>query len=86
MLVYSEHYYRYSHPALQMSGMLEMFIKVLTRELRTGTGWNMGPCVGNTGSVPGKFPSLCLQDGPLGVRYADLITAFPYATPSFGCF
>lgn len=24
-----------------------------------------------------KFPSLCLQDGPLGIRYADNITAFP---------
>lgn len=23
------------------------------------------------------FPSLCLQDGPLGIRFADLITAFP---------
>ncbi len=24
-----------------------------------------------------KFPSLCLQDGPLGIRFADNITAFP---------
>lgn len=23
------------------------------------------------------FPSLCLQDSPLGVRYADLVSAFP---------
>ena len=23
------------------------------------------------------FPSLCLQDGPLGIRFADNITAFP---------
>lgn len=44
----------------------------------TGTGWSMGPCVGNTGPVPRlKFPSLCLQDGPLGIRFADHVTAFP---------
>ena len=24
-----------------------------------------------------KFPSLCFQDGPLGIRFADNITAFP---------
>ncbi|KAI1469728.1 glycoside hydrolase family 3 protein [Daldinia caldariorum] len=37
-----------------------------------------GPCVGNTGSVPRLgFPQLCLQDGPLGVRTTDNITAFP---------
>jgi beta-glucosidase len=44
----------------------------------TGTGWMMDMCVGNTGPVPRlKFPSLCLQDGPLGIRFADNITAFP---------
>ncbi|KAI0851605.1 glycoside hydrolase family 3 protein [Daldinia vernicosa] len=37
-----------------------------------------GRCVGNTGSVPRLgFPELCLQDGPLGVRTTDNITAFP---------
>lgn len=46
--------------------------------ITTGTGWMMGPCVGNTGPVERLgFPSLCLQDGPLGIRYADNITAFP---------
>ncbi|KAJ5737107.1 uncharacterized protein N7483_002232 [Penicillium malachiteum] len=44
----------------------------------TGTGWMMGLCVGNTGPASSVgFPSLCLQDGPLGLRYADNITAFP---------
>ncbi|KAJ6021192.1 hypothetical protein N7540_006696 [Penicillium herquei] len=44
----------------------------------TGTGWMMGLCVGNTGPASSVgFPSLCLQDGPLGIRYADNITAFP---------
>ncbi|KAI0475751.1 glycoside hydrolase superfamily [Xylariaceae sp. FL0804] len=44
----------------------------------TGTGWAMGPAVGNTGpAVDVGFPSLALQDGPLGVRFADNITAFP---------
>ncbi|KAL4883979.1 glycosyl hydrolase family 3 N terminal domain-containing protein [Aspergillus karnatakaensis] len=44
----------------------------------TGTGWQMGMCVGNTGPAElVGFPSLCLQDGPLGIRFADHISAFP---------
>lgn len=44
----------------------------------TGVGWQMGLCLGNTGSATEvKFPSLCLQDGPLGIRDADHITGFP---------
>ncbi|OQE16274.1 hypothetical protein PENFLA_c028G01569 [Penicillium flavigenum] len=44
----------------------------------TGTGWQMGLCVGNTGPAEFvKFPSLCLQDGPLGLRFAQNITGFP---------
>ncbi|KAH7361253.1 glycosyl hydrolase family 3 N terminal domain-containing protein [Pyrenochaeta sp. MPI-SDFR-AT-0127] len=46
--------------------------------ITTGTGWSMEMCVGNNGAVPRlRFPSLCLQDGPLGIRFADNITAFP---------
>ena len=38
----------------------------------------MGLCVGNTGPADSAgFPSLCLQDGPLGIRFADHSTAFP---------
>ncbi|KAF1995495.1 glycoside hydrolase family 3 protein [Amniculicola lignicola CBS 123094] len=43
----------------------------------SGTGWQAGNCVGNTkaaGSI--GYPSLCLQDGPLGVRYINGATAF----------
>ncbi|KAJ7262759.1 beta-glucosidase [Mycena haematopus] len=46
----------------------------------TGVGWQGGRCVGNTppvgvnGSI---FPGLCLEDSPLGVRFADFVTAFP---------
>ncbi|KAG9189341.1 beta-glucosidase [Alternaria panax] len=46
----------------------------------TGVGWQKGPCVGNTkaaGSI--GYPSLCLQDGPLGVRYVQGATAFSAA-------
>jgi beta-glucosidase len=46
--------------------------------LTTGVGWMQGLCVGNTGAVPRlNFPSLCLQDGPLGIRFTENITAFP---------
>ena len=38
----------------------------------------MDACVGNTGPANSVgFPALCLQDGPLGIRFADKITAFP---------
>ena len=38
----------------------------------------MDMCVGNTGVAESVgFPSLCLQDGPLGLRFADHATSFP---------
>ncbi|KAL0264681.1 hypothetical protein SLS55_000632 [Diplodia seriata] len=44
----------------------------------TGVGWQNGPCVGNTSPVPKiGYPSLCMQDGPLGIRFAQGVTAFP---------
>lgn len=43
----------------------------------TGIGWQESECVGNTGSAPSiGYPSLCLQDGPLGLRYGSSVTAF----------
>lgn len=46
--------------------------------ITTGTGWRMGLSVGNTGpATKVGFPSLALQDGPLGLRFADNATAFP---------
>ncbi|KAH9883993.1 glycoside hydrolase family 3 protein [Xylariomycetidae sp. FL2044] len=59
----------------------EMVTKMTLPEkvnITTGTGWSMGPAVGNTGpAVHVGFPSLALQDGPLGIRFADNATAFP---------
>ena len=44
----------------------------------TGVGWQKGPCVGNTKAISSiGYPELCLQDSPLGVRYAQGVTAFP---------
>jgi beta-glucosidase len=35
--------------------------------LVTGVGWEKGPCVGNIAALSAiGFPSLCLQDSPLG--------------------
>ncbi|KOS16716.1 putative beta-glucosidase E [Escovopsis weberi] len=46
--------------------------------ITTGTGWMMGLAVGNTGpAIHAGFPALALQDGPLGIRFADHATAFP---------
>ncbi|MBE3048095.1 glycoside hydrolase family 3 protein, partial [Candidatus Bathyarchaeota archaeon] len=46
--------------------------------ITTGTGWRMGLAVGTTAPATNVgFPSLALQDGPLGLRFADHATAFP---------
>ncbi|KAI8957341.1 glycoside hydrolase family 3 protein [Daldinia sp. FL1419] len=43
----------------------------------TGVGWNNGPCVGNTAPASSiSYPQLCLQDGPLGIRFATGNNAF----------
>lgn len=63
----------------------------------TGTGWQAGNCVGNTKAASSiGYPSLCLQDGPLGVRYILGATAFsagihagtysPHVPPSLSLF
>ncbi|KAL4932565.1 beta-glucosidase [Aspergillus undulatus] len=44
----------------------------------TGVTWQGGPCVGNTYKPESiAYPSLCLQDGPLSVRFANPVTVFP---------
>lgn len=46
--------------------------------ITTGTGWAMDLCVGTTGKAGDTgFPALCLQDGPLGIRFADHADSFP---------
>ena len=46
--------------------------------ITTGVGWSQGLCVGNTAPAGNVgFPPLCLQDGPLGIRFADHATAWP---------
>lgn len=46
--------------------------------ITTGTGWAMDLCVGNTApAMHVGFPGLCLQDGPLGIRFSDHATSFP---------
>ena len=46
--------------------------------LTTGVGWEGERCVGNVGSIPRLgFKALCMQDSPLGVRFADYASAFP---------
>ncbi|KJX96654.1 beta-glucosidase like protein [Zymoseptoria brevis] len=61
--------------AANMVGQMTIIEKV---NVTTGTGWRMGMCVGNTAAVNRLgFPSLCLQDGPLGLRFVDNATAWP---------
>ena len=45
--------------------------------LTTGVGWEGEKCVGNTGAIPRlAFKALCMEDSPLGVRFADFVSAF----------
>ena len=46
-------------------------------DLATGVGFGVSRCVGNIAEQPKyKFPGLCLQDSPLGVRLTDRVSAF----------
>ncbi|EIN06360.1 beta-glucosidase [Punctularia strigosozonata HHB-11173 SS5] len=57
------------------------FVSKLTLEekINVTTGIDVeGRCVGNTGTIPRfGWNGLCLEDSPLGVRLADLVSAFP---------
>ncbi|CAI6333222.1 unnamed protein product [Periconia digitata] len=60
----------------------QAFVRQLTLlekvNLTTGVGWEGEACVGNTGSIPRLgFPGFCAQDSPLGIRFADYVSAFP---------
>jgi len=60
----------------------QAFVRQLTLlekvNLTTGTGWSLDHCVGNVGTIPRLgFDALCMQDSPLGVRFADYVSAFP---------
>ncbi|KAF4778881.1 glycosyl hydrolase family 3 [Colletotrichum scovillei] len=46
--------------------------------LTTGVGWQGDVCVGNVGSVPRLgLRGLCMQDGPVGIRFTDYNSVFP---------
>ncbi|KAI4172955.1 MAG: hypothetical protein LQ343_003242 [Gyalolechia ehrenbergii] len=58
--------------------MVKQMTLVEKVNVTSGTGWSQDLCVGNTAPANGVgFPALCLQDGPLGLRFADHSTAFP---------
>ncbi|KAH7325497.1 beta-glucosidase [Rhizoctonia solani] len=62
--------------------LAKTFVSKLTLEqkvnITTGVGWEVGRCVGNIGAQPEiGWPGLCLEDSPLGIRFADRVTAFP---------
>ncbi|KAJ6096145.1 beta-glucosidase [Penicillium sp. IBT 16267x] len=60
--------------ARQFVSQLDLLEKV---NLTTGVGWENGPCVGNTGSIPRLgFKGFCNQDSPQGIRFADYVSAF----------
>lgn len=61
--------------AAKMVSKMSLMEKV---NVTTGTGWAADLCVGNTApAIEAGFPALCLQDGPLGLRFADHATAWP---------
>ncbi|CAO3595858.1 unnamed protein product [Absidia cylindrospora] len=59
--------------AKELVGQMSLEQKV---NMTTGMGFNITPCVGNTYPITNPdFPSLCLQDAPLGMRFAYNVTA-----------
>lgn len=62
--------------AKKFVGGLTLLEKV---NITTGIGEH-SRCLGNTGAITRLgFPGFCLHDSPLGVRLADLVSAFPAA-------
>lgn len=60
------------------SAMVQKMTLAEKVNVTTGTGWMMGLAVGTNGpAVHVGFPQLQLQDGPLGIRFADNASAFP---------
>ncbi|KAI8080067.1 glycoside hydrolase superfamily [Halteromyces radiatus] len=58
--------------ATKLVGQMSLEQKV---NITTGMGFNITPCVGNTYPITNPdFPSLCLQDAPLGMRFAYNVT------------
>ncbi|PIL26477.1 hypothetical protein GSI_12235 [Ganoderma sinense ZZ0214-1] len=43
----------------------------------TGIGSIGNRCVGNIAAIGDDWPGLCFEDGPVGVRSTDFVTAFP---------
>lgn len=57
--------------------------RVLHHVANVDSSWMGGNCVGNTGSIPRMgLHGLCLQDGPLGIRFSDYNSAFPVGLTS----
>ncbi|KAJ3234335.1 hypothetical protein HDU81_001491 [Chytriomyces hyalinus] len=74
-----------SHPLYAATKRAEEAVKKLTRaqkeDMVMGTGWRGGPCTGHILPQPHiDFHGLCLQDSPMGVRFAANVTAFPSGT------
>ncbi|MCJ1310326.1 hypothetical protein MMC25_003989 [Agyrium rufum] len=67
------------HTSYQKAEILVAKMSLMEKvNITTGVGWSQDLCVGNTAPATGVgFPGLCLQDGPLGIRFADHATAFP---------
>ncbi|KAI9362167.1 glycoside hydrolase superfamily [Pilaira anomala] len=59
--------------AEKLVGQMSLEQKV---DITTGVGWENGLCVGNTYPTTNPdFPGLCLQDAPLGIRFASNVTS-----------
>jgi beta-glucosidase len=57
--------------------LLYMYCRLLLgRWITTGVGWMCGRYVGNIPPID-DFPRLCLEDTPLGVRFAIFVIVFP---------
>lgn len=68
----------WAHAYEQARAFVAQLTLVEKVNLTTGVGWEGEKCVGNTGGIPRlAFKAICNQDSPLGVRFADFVSAFP---------
>ncbi|PWN31092.1 glycoside hydrolase [Jaminaea rosea] len=68
----------WAEPVRKAREYIQSFNLTQRVQLVTGVGWQQGPCVGNIAAIPEVgFPGLCLQDSPLGVRFADNVNVWP---------
>ncbi|KAJ3120269.1 hypothetical protein HK100_012867 [Physocladia obscura] len=70
---------RWQHARIRADSAVKLMTRAQKEDTVFGTGWRGGPCTGHILPQPhvGLKTGLCLQDSPMGIRFADNVSAFP---------